>query len=77
PTIMKWDTLAAAKKLAMSMAGGKAELEAYLNFLRGGSSKDPLDLLRDAGVDMATPGPVNAALKRFGELVDELDTLLK
>jgi oligoendopeptidase F len=59
------------------MNGGKAELEAYLNFLRSGCSKDPLDLLRDAGVDMATPGPVNAALKRFGELVDELDRLLK
>jgi oligoendopeptidase F len=33
-------------------------------------------LLRDAGVDMETPGPVDAALKRFGELVDELDRLL-
>ncbi len=56
--------------------GGKAELDAYLRFLHGGSSKDPLDLLRDAGVDMETPEPVNAALKRFGELVDELDRLL-
>ncbi len=70
--------LAAAIALSERVVtGGKAELEAYLNFLRGGSSKDPLDLLRDAGVDMATPGPVNAALKRFGELVDELDGLLK
>jgi oligoendopeptidase F len=56
--------------------GGKAELEAYLNFLRGGSSKDPLDLLRDAGVDMASPEPVAATLRRFGTLVDELDRLL-
>lgn len=70
--------LAAAIALSERVVtGGNEELEAYLNFLRGGSSKDPLDLLRDAGVDMATPGPVNAALKRFGELVDELDTLLK
>jgi oligoendopeptidase F len=70
--------LAAAIALSERVVnGGKAELEAYLNFLRSGSSKDPLDLLRDAGVDMATPGPVNAALKRFGELVDELDGLLK
>ena len=46
-----------------------------LGFLRGGSSKHPLDLLRDAGVDMETPGPVDAALKRFGELVDELERL--
>ena len=31
------------------MNGGKAELDAYLGFLHGGCSKDPLDLLRDAG----------------------------
>ena len=59
------------------MNGGKAELDAYLGFLSGGCSKDPLDLLRDAGVDMETPEPVNAALARFGKLVDELDALLK
>jgi oligoendopeptidase F len=69
--------LAAAIALSERVVnGGQAELEAYLNFLRGGSSQDPLDLLRGAGVDMATPEPVNAALKRFGQLVDELDGLL-
>ena len=56
--------------------GGKAELEAYLGFLKGGCSKDPLDLLRNAGVDMATPEPVNRGFARFGKLVDELDELL-
>jgi oligoendopeptidase F len=55
------------------MNGGKAELDDYLNFLRGGSSKDPLDLLRGAGVDMETPGPVDKALKKFSTLVDELE----
>jgi oligoendopeptidase F len=57
--------------------GGKAELDAYLNFLKGGSSKWPLDLLRDAGVDMETPGPVDAALKYFDGLATELDGLLQ
>jgi oligoendopeptidase F len=56
--------------------GGPAELNAYLSFLKGGSSKWPLDLLRDAGVDMETPGPVDAALSYFGKLVDELDALV-
>jgi len=70
--------LAAAIALAERVSnGGKVELDAYLSFLKGGSSKDPLDLLRDAGVDMETPGPVNAALARFGTLVEELDGLLK
>ena len=70
--------LSAAIALAERVSsGGKAELEAYLGFLRGGSSQDPLELLRGAGVDMETPEPVNAALARFGVLVDELDGLLK
>jgi oligoendopeptidase F len=70
--------LSAAIALAERVTkGGAAELQAYLGFLRGGSSQDPLDLLRGAGVDMNTPEPVNAALRKFSQLVDELDTLLK
>ncbi len=56
--------------------GGPEELAAYLQFLRGGCSKWPLDLLRDAGVDLETPEPVGLALTRFGELVEELESLL-
>ena len=51
-------------------------LENYLRFLSGGCSKMPLELLRDAGVDMEKPEPVNAALTQFSDLVDELDRLL-
>jgi oligoendopeptidase F len=56
--------------------GGSRELNDYLGFLKGGSSKYPLDLLRGAGVDMEKPGPVDSAMKRFEELVEELDSLL-
>jgi oligoendopeptidase F len=56
--------------------GGQSELNDYLSFLKGGSSKDPLDLLRGAGVDMETPEPVNSALKKFNHLVDELEKAL-
>ena len=45
----------------------------YIGYLSGGCSKTPIELLRGAGVDMATPDPVNAALKYFGELVDQLE----
>jgi oligoendopeptidase F len=70
--------LSAAVALAERVSnGGQAELDAYLNFLRGGCSKDPLDLLRAAGVDMEQPGPVAATLDRFSKLVDELDGLLQ
>jgi oligoendopeptidase F len=58
------------------LAGGRSDLDAYLSFLKGGCSKWPLDLLRDAGVDMEQPAPVNAAMRRFGELVEELEDLL-
>jgi oligoendopeptidase F len=69
--------LAAAITLAKKVAEGEpGALAAYLAFLRGGSSKWPLDLLRDAGVDLEKPEPVATALTRFGELVDELGTLL-
>lgn len=56
--------------------GGEIELQEYLSFLKGGCSKYPLDLLRDAGVDLEKPEPVDTALKRFAELVDELETLI-
>ncbi len=56
--------------------GGKQELDDYLDFLKGGCSKDPLDLLRDAGVDMEKPTAVDGALKQFGKMVEELDALL-
>ncbi len=58
------------------IAGGKAELDAYLGFLKGGCSKWPLDLLRDAGVDMEKPDVVDTALGQFERLVGELDGLL-
>jgi oligoendopeptidase F len=57
-------------------SGGQRALNDYLNFLRGGCSKDPLDLLRDAGVDMEQPAAVDGALGQFGKLVEELDELL-
>jgi oligoendopeptidase F len=58
------------------LTGGARETEDYLRFLSAGCSKDPLDLLRDAGVDMEKPQAVDTALDRFAELVDELDELL-
>jgi oligoendopeptidase F len=58
------------------VTGGKTELNDYLSFLKGGCSKWPLDLLKDAGVDMTKPEPVDTALSYFERLVDELDTLL-
>ena len=45
----------------------------YKRFLSGGSSTDPISLLRIAGVDMETPAPVNAGLRIFADLVTEME----
>jgi oligoendopeptidase F len=58
------------------LGGGKQELAEYLSFLSGGCSKDPLDLLKDAGVDMRKPAPIETALEHFAKRVEELDELL-
>lgn len=56
---------------------GEVAVKNYITkFLSGGSSKDPIDLLKDAGVDMSTKEPVEAALKVFEELVNEFESLI-
>ena len=55
------------------LSEGEPAVKDYIGYLSGGCSKTPIELLRGAGVDMATPDPVNSALKYFGELVDQLE----
>jgi len=55
---------------------GAPAVEDYLRFLSGGCSADPVTLLKQAGVDMSTPDPVNDALALFGSLIDRLEQLL-
>ena len=56
---------------------GESAVKDYLQFLSGGCSKDPIDLLKGAGVDMSTPEPVNQALALFGDLLDEMEALMQ
>ena len=58
------------------LAEGAPAVADYKRFLSGGSSTDPVSLLKIAGVDMSTPEPVNSALELFGELVEELEKLV-
>src|SRR5205823_3488141 len=51
-------------------------VEAYLNFLKSGGSKFPLETLQDAGVDMKTPAPIESTLRLFDRRLNELETLL-
>ena len=56
---------------------GKPAVEKYLEFLSGGRSKAPVDLLKGAGVDMSSPEPVNEALELFGRLLEEMEQLVE
>lgn len=51
---------------------GASAREDYLNFLKGGSSKPPIELLRGAGVDMMSTEPITHALAQFDSMIDEL-----
>ena len=56
---------------------GAPAVKDYLEFLSGGSSKDPIDLLKGAGVDMASPKPIQDALDLFGKLLDEMEAIAR
>jgi oligoendopeptidase F len=58
------------------LSGDKKALEAYLEFLTWGGNDYPVNQLQKIGVDMTTSGPVDATIKRFSELVDEMERLL-
>lgn len=54
---------------------GELAVKDYIGFLSGGSSKTPIELLRGAGVDMASPEPVLSAIKVFDGLIDEMNEI--
>jgi oligoendopeptidase F len=58
------------------LSGAPGRIDAYLNFLRSGGSKFPLETLKAAGVDMATPAPIESVLRLFERRLDELEELL-
>ena len=54
---------------------GQPAVDAYLDFLSKGDSEYSIDLLKGAGVDMATAEPIENAMQLFKELLDEFETL--
>ena len=59
------------------LAEGESAVKDYLNFLSGGCSKSPIDLLKGAGVDMTSSAPVEEALQLFGTLLDEMEAIME
>ncbi len=71
-------SMALAKNIVAEAKGDKSKKgaqEKFLAFLASGSSRHPVELLQDAGVDMATPAPVQSLIDQFAQWVDELDEI--
>ncbi|MDR1885718.1 MAG: oligoendopeptidase F [Synergistaceae bacterium] len=56
---------------------GPPARERYIRFLSSGGSDYPIELLKIAGVDMSTPGPIYDAINLFSETLDEMERLLE
>jgi oligoendopeptidase F len=59
------------------LSGDANATRKYLAFLSAGGSKYPIDLLRDAGVDMTTSEPLELTMKKLNRVMDEMESILK
>ena len=67
----------ASEALAQKVkAGDPAATKRYLAFLAAGGSKYPIDLLKDAGVDMTTDEPLDLTMKEMNRVMDEMEKIL-
>ena len=58
------------------ISGDKEATEKFLQFLSSGGSDFPINILKNAGVDMTTPEPFKEAIKKMNKLMDEIESLL-
>jgi len=67
----------ASEALAARVKAGDSDAVArYLSFLSSGGSKHPIDLLKDAGVDMATDEPLALTMRQMSKVMDEIEAIL-
>ena len=70
------ETLAPQEMAAKVKAGDPAATKRYLTFISSGGSKYPIELLKDAGVDMTTDEPLDLTVKSMNGVMDEMEKLL-
>jgi oligoendopeptidase F len=67
----------ASEALAEKVKAGDAQaIRRYMTFLASGGSKYPIELLKDAGVDMTTDEPLDLTMKDMNRVMDEMERLL-
>jgi oligoendopeptidase F len=59
------------------LSGGPGATQRYLTFISSGKSKYPIDLLKDAGVDMTTDEPLELTMRKMNHVMDEMEKLLE
>jgi len=70
--------LTASSALSEKVLAGDEEVKRkYMTFLSSGGSDYPIDLLRKAGVDMTTPEPFQAAMKKMNRVMDQMEEILR
>ena len=70
-------SIAAASLLAQDvLSGRKGALENYLDLISAGGSDYPYELLKRAGVDMATPEPYRTTITRMNKIMDQIEEIL-
>jgi oligoendopeptidase F len=67
---------ALSQKIAAGGPAGADATRRYLAFLAAGESKYPIDLLKDAGVDMTTDEPLDLTMREMNRIMDEMERLL-
>jgi oligoendopeptidase F len=61
---------------AKVLSGDRTATQKYLTFLSSGGSKYPIDLLKEAGVDMTTNEPLELTIRKMNQVMDEMEKLL-
>jgi oligoendopeptidase F len=59
------------------LAGEKGSVDRYLQFLSGGGSDYPIEILKKAGVDMTTADPFRKTMQAMNRTMDEIEKILK
>ncbi len=67
---------AAASQFGQDIAAGKPGVQqTFVNVLKAGSSVPPYQLLKDAGIDLATPAPYQTLVRHMNAILDEMERL--
>ena len=70
-------SIAASSLFAQKVRSGEpGALKKYLELLKAGGSDYPYDLVKAAGVDLATPAPYQALVARMNAIMDEIEAIL-